>query len=154
MMLGSIAGKILSDLVRKRPSKFQELFSPSRVKPINSFSELIKENADVAYHFVADRLHIPETDSLKRLQPGTGKVIEIDGEKIAAYRDDAGTIHALNPVCTHAKCIVNWNSEEKSWDCPCHGARFNIHGQVLTGPATRDLPKISVPTTADPVSRS
>ncbi|MES2375966.1 MAG: FAD-dependent oxidoreductase [Bacteroidota bacterium] len=143
MMLGSIAGKILSDLVRKRPNKYEELFNPSRVKPIDGFSEFVKENADVAYHFVADRINIHETDSLKRLQPGTGKVVEVNGEKIAAYRDDEGTIHALSPVCTHAGCIVNWNGEEKSWDCPCHGARYDIKGRVLTGPATKNLQPIN-----------
>jgi Rieske Fe-S protein len=90
----------------------------------------VKENADVAYHFVADRVGIHETDSLKRLQPGTGKVVEVNGQKIATYRDEAGvTVHALSPVCTHAACIVNWNSEEKSWDCPCHGARYDIDGK-------------------------
>jgi glycine/D-amino acid oxidase-like deaminating enzyme/nitrite reductase/ring-hydroxylating ferredoxin subunit len=143
MMLGSIAGKILSDFIRKRPNKYQDLFSPSRVKPIDGFSEFVKENADVAYHFVADRLHIHETDSMKRLQPGTGKVIEVDGKKIAAYRDEQGTVHALSPVCTHTGCIVSWNNEEKSWDCPCHGARFDIDGQVLTGPATKNLQPIN-----------
>lgn len=143
MMLGSVAGKILSDLVRKRPNKYAELFSPSRIKPVDGFSEFVKENADVAYHFVADRFGIHETDSLKRLEPGTGKLVEVDGEKIAAYRDDDGVIHALSPVCTHAACIVNWNNEEKSWDCPCHGARYDIDGQVLTGPATKNLFKIN-----------
>ncbi|MEZ2335338.1 FAD-dependent oxidoreductase [Mucilaginibacter sp. RCC_168] len=143
MMLGSIAGKILSDLIRKRPNKYQSLFSPSRVKPIDGFSEFVKENADVAYRFVADRFHILETGSLKQLVPGTGKVVEVHGEKIAAYRDKQGIIHALSPVCTHAACIVNWNGEEKSWDCPCHGARYDIDGNVLTGPATKNLLKIS-----------
>jgi len=143
MMLGSIAGKILSDLVRRRPNRYQDLFSPSRIKPVDGFSEFVKENVDVAYHFIADRFHIHETDSLKRLQRGTGKVLEVDGEKIAAYRDEKGAVHALSPVCTHAACIVNWNGEEKSWDCPCHGARYDIDGNVLTGPATKNLPKIS-----------
>lgn len=143
MMLGSIAGKLLSDLVRKRPNKYQDLFSPSRIKPVDGFSEFIKENADVAYRFVKDRFHIHETDSLKRLQPGTGRVVEVGGKKIAAYRDEQGTIHALSPVCTHAACIVKWNGEEKSWDCPCHGARYDIHGNVLTGPATKNLPRIN-----------
>ncbi|MCC8424731.1 FAD-dependent oxidoreductase [Mucilaginibacter sp. UR6-11] len=142
MMLGTIAGKLLSDLVRKRPNPYADLFDPCRIKPIDGFSELVKENADVAYHFVADRINIHETDSLKRLQPGTGKVVEVNGEKIAAYRDEAGVMHALSPVCTHAACIVNWNGEEKSWDCPCHGARYDIDGQVLTGPATRALATI------------
>jgi glycine/D-amino acid oxidase-like deaminating enzyme/nitrite reductase/ring-hydroxylating ferredoxin subunit len=143
MMLGSIAGQILADLVSGKGSGYEKLFSPSRIKPIDSFSEFVKENVDVAYHFVADRVGIQETDSLKRLQPGTGKVVEVNGEKIAAYKDEDGMIHALSPVCTHAACIVNWNSEEKSWDCPCHGARYDINGQVLTGPATRNLKSIN-----------
>jgi glycine/D-amino acid oxidase-like deaminating enzyme/nitrite reductase/ring-hydroxylating ferredoxin subunit len=139
MMLGSIAGKILADLVQGKDSKYKQLFSPSRLKPVAGFSSFVKENADVAYHFVADRFNIHETDSIKRLSPGTGKVVEVDGKKIAAYRDDKGEIFALSPVCTHAGCIVNWNGEEKSWDCPCHGARYDIQGVVLTGPATINL---------------
>ena len=142
MMLGSISAKIISDLILGKKSKYEKIFSPSRIKPVDGFAEFVKENADVAYHFLADRMAIKETDSLKRLRPGTGKVVEVDGEKIAAYRDEQGTIHALSPVCTHAKCIVNWNSEEKSWDCPCHGARYDINGKVLTGPATKELERI------------
>ena len=141
MMLGSIAGKILADLVQGKESKYEKVFSPSRLKPVAGFTAFVQENADVAYHFVADRFNVHETDSLKRLQPGTGKVVEVEGKKIAAYRDENGGIFALSPVCTHAGCIVNWNGEEKSWDCPCHGARYDIHGKVLTGPATIDLAK-------------
>ncbi|TSJ36346.1 FAD-dependent oxidoreductase [Mucilaginibacter corticis] len=139
MMLGSMAGKLLCDLITSKKNKYEALFSPSRLKPVDSFSEFVKENADVVYHFVADRLGIHESDSLKRLQPGTGKVLDVNGEKIAAYCDEAGLIHALSPVCTHAGCIVNWNGEERSWDCPCHGARYDIEGKVLNGPATRPL---------------
>ena len=142
MMLGSVAAKILTDLVIKGENIYKELFDPCRVKPIDSFKEFVTENADVAYHLVADRFGIHETDSLKRIEPGTGKLVEIDGKKVAAYRDEKGTIHALSPTCTHMGCIVNWNQEEKSWDCPCHGARFDIDGKVLTGPATIDLPQM------------
>lgn len=144
MMLGSIAGKILSDIVGGNGSRYEKLFSPSRIKPIDGFAEFVKENADVAYHFVADRLGIKEIDSLNALQPGTGKLVELDGKKVAAYRDDDGTIHALNPVCTHAACIVKWNGQEKSWDCPCHGARYDIDGNVLTGPAIRNLSPVKL----------
>jgi Rieske Fe-S protein len=144
MMLGSIAGKILADLIQGKESKYEHIFSPSRLKPVAGFTAFVQENADVAYHFVADRFNIHETDSLKRIQPGSGKVVEVDGNKIAAYRDDNGKIFALNPVCTHAGCIVNWNGEEKSWDCPCHGARYDINGQVLTGPATLSLSRIDL----------
>jgi glycine/D-amino acid oxidase-like deaminating enzyme/nitrite reductase/ring-hydroxylating ferredoxin subunit len=144
MMLGTISGKILADIVLGIKNRYEDIFSTSRIKPIDGFTEFVKENADVAYHFIADRLSIHETDSLKRLQNDSGKVVEVDGKKIAAYRDKDGTIHALNPVCTHAHCIVNWNHEEKSWDCPCHGARYDINGTVITGPAVKNLPKIDM----------
>lgn len=143
MMLGSIAGKILADLAAGIKNRYADLFTPSRVKPIDSFSEFVKENADVAYHFVTDRFGLHETDSLKRLEPGSGKLVEYQGKKIAAFRDENGEIHALHATCTHAGCIVNWNSAEKTWDCPCHGARYDIDGRVLTGPAVKNLTKIN-----------
>jgi glycine/D-amino acid oxidase-like deaminating enzyme/nitrite reductase/ring-hydroxylating ferredoxin subunit len=139
MMLGSISGKILADLAMGKGSKYEHIFSPERLKPFAGFNAFVKENADVAYHFVADRFGIHKTDTLKRIKPGTGKLLLVDNRKIAAYRDESGQLFALNPVCTHAGCIVAWNGEEKSWDCPCHGARYNIHGQVLAGPAVQPL---------------
>ena len=77
---------------------------------------------------------------------------EYDGERpavrcdhsIALYKDEHGNLHALNPVCTHMKCDVTWNPTERSWDCPCHGARYDIDGKVLTGPADRDLEKVEL----------
>jgi glycine/D-amino acid oxidase-like deaminating enzyme/nitrite reductase/ring-hydroxylating ferredoxin subunit len=144
MMLGTISAKILSDIVLGIKNKYEDIFNTSRIKPIDGFAEFVKENADVAYHFIADRLSIHEIDSLKRLPNDSGKVVEVNGKKIAAYRDKDGNINALNPVCTHAACIVNWNQEEKSWDCPCHGARYDINGTVITGPAVKNLPKIDI----------
>lgn len=142
MMLGSIAAKILCDLIVKGESVYEKVFSPSRLKPIDGFAEFVKENADVAYHFIADRLSVKETDSLKSIPKGSGKVVELDGKKIAAYHDEGGELHTLSPVCTHAGCIVNWNAAEKTWDCPCHGARFDVDGKVLTGPADKGLAPI------------
>jgi glycine/D-amino acid oxidase-like deaminating enzyme/nitrite reductase/ring-hydroxylating ferredoxin subunit len=142
MMLGSVAAKVLSELVISGKSIYRDLFDPCRLKPVDSFKEFVSENADVAYHLVADRFGIHETNSLKRIEPGNGKLVEVDGKKVAAFRDEKGKVHALNPTCTHMGCIVNWNPQEKSWDCPCHGARFAIDGKVLTGPATIDLPQI------------
>ena len=108
------------------------------------FSEFVKENADVAYHFVADRLSAEAMDSFKQLKTGTGEVIYHDDQKLAVYKDEEGEITALIPVCTHAGCIVNFNAAEKSWDCPCHGGRFNLQGKVLTGPPRKDLEQINI----------
>lgn len=67
-----------------------------------------------------------------------------DGEQVAIYKDDSGAITALRPVCTHAGCIVHFNDAEQSWDCPCHGGRFDVTGKVLTGPPTQDLESVTV----------
>lgn len=142
--LGSIAGKILASLIKGEENKFADLFDPGRIKPVAGFTEFVKENTDVAYRFIADRLSVTEVDSLQELELDSGAVVEYKDKKLAVYKDLAGELHILNPVCTHAKCIVNWNNAEKSWDCPCHGARYDINGAVLTGPASKSLQKIDI----------
>jgi Rieske Fe-S protein len=67
----------------------------------------------------------------------------MDDQKVAAYRDEEGIVHTVSAVCTHLGCLVNWNNAEKSWDCPCHGARFDCRGKILQGPAVTDLEIIS-----------
>lgn len=145
MMLGSISGAILADTILGKENPLAELMSTKRIKPIDGFTEFVKENADVAYHFVADRFKgSEELESFKDMLPGTGQLLEFEGNKVAAYRDDSGTIHALSPTCTHMGCTVSWNASEKSWDCPCHGARYDIDGTVITGPATMGLEKLDI----------
>lgn len=144
MIYGTLSGLIIADLILGRANKFADLFKPSRIKPIAGFTEFVKENADVAYHFVADRIATADLESLTDLQRGEGKVVDFEGKKVALYKDEQGIITALNPVCTHAKCIVSFNSEEKSWDCPCHGGRFDLEGKVITGPPRADLSPIDI----------
>jgi len=144
MILGSLSACIISDLILGKENPYIDLLSPSRIKPIAGFSEFVKENADVAYHFIADRIQTPLTHSASALNPGEGKVVSLEGEKLAIYKDAQGKIFALNPVCSHAGCIVNWNSAEKSWDCPCHGGRFAIDGKVLTGPPRSNLRSVDL----------
>jgi glycine/D-amino acid oxidase-like deaminating enzyme/nitrite reductase/ring-hydroxylating ferredoxin subunit len=145
MIFGTLSGKIISDAILGIDNKYADLYSPSRIKPIAGLSEFIKENADVAWHFVADRFSSEELESLKDLQPEKGIIAEFKNEKVAVYKDANGKITALSPTCTHAGCIVNFNEAEKSWDCPCHGGRFDINGKVITGPPRKDLANISIP---------
>jgi len=139
MIFGSLTGEILADLINGKDNELAEVLSPSRLKPISGFTEFIKENADVAYHFVVDRFGTELIASLKELPVGEGKVVKYEDEKLAIYKDEQGKITALSPVCTHTGCIVNWNGTEKSWDCPCHGGRFAIDGTVMTGPPREAL---------------
>lgn len=144
MQFGTLAAQVVSDLILGRENEYVELLKPSRVKPIAGFNEFIKENADVAYHFIKDRFSAEAIESLKELKRDEGKLVEFDDQQVAVYKDKQGIITALNPVCTHAKCIVNFNAQEKSWDCPCHGGRFDLDGRVLTGPPREDLQQIDL----------
>ncbi|SDG30205.1 hypothetical protein SAMN05421827_10556 [Pedobacter terrae] len=144
MILGSLSALLISDLILGKENPYEKLFSPSRLKPIAGFNEFVKENADVAYHFVADRFGAEIIKSTHELAKNDGKIVEFDGEKLALYKDETGKVTALNPVCTHAGCIVNWNPAEKTWDCPCHGGRFSITGKVLNGPPQKDLESVSL----------
>ncbi|HYH16613.1 MAG TPA: (2Fe-2S)-binding protein, partial [Flavisolibacter sp.] len=139
MTYSHIAAITLSQLILKRQSLYSELFNPNRVKPAAGFVNFVKENADVVKEFIGKRLSQEKIHGLAELAPGEGKVVKYEGESIALYKDEAGKVYAVNPVCTHAKCVVGWNSSEKSWDCPCHGARYDVNGQVLTGPAHKGL---------------
>lgn len=144
MMFGTISGKILSDLITGKENEYAQLFSPSRIKPVAGFQDFVRENADVAYRFVADRVSAGDIASLKEIKAGTGAIVDYQNQKLAVYKDDEGGVHALSPVCTHAGCIVNFNHAEKSWDCPCHGGRFDINGSVMTGPPRMDLKKVDI----------
>ena len=144
MILGTVAAIVLSDLILKGQSSYESLFSPGRIKPVAGFTEMIKEGADVVARFIGDRFGLEKIASVSEIPAGTGEIVTYNDQKLAVYKDPKGEIHALNPVCTHTKCIVQWNNSEKSWDCPCHGARFDPDGIVLTGPARADLEKINI----------
>jgi 3-phenylpropionate/trans-cinnamate dioxygenase ferredoxin reductase subunit len=118
----------LEEIARARPVADQ-----GRVKT------LFEQGINYTRRFVGDRLAKPDPTPVSQLQPGEGKVLEVDGDKAAVYRDDDGQLHALSPVCTHMGCLVEFNATERIWDCPCHGSRFATDGTVIKGPATRAL---------------
>lgn len=136
---GTLAARILSDIVLKESNPYIELYNPSRLKPFAAASEFLMENLNVAKHFIADRLESPEVESLKDIPAGQGKLIEINDEKVAAYRSPEGEVKLLSPECTHMGCIVQWNNAEKTWDCPCHGGRYKPTGEVIEGPPVDNL---------------
>ena len=141
---GTIAGQLIADDLLGKPNRWAKLYNPNRIKPLASAASMISENTDAAMHFIGDRLKFPAAYSFQEIAPGEGKLTEVDGRKLAVYRDEQNDVHVLSPVCTHAKCIVNWNQAEKSWDCPCHGGRFTPNGDVIEGPPTVGLEKIQL----------
>ncbi|MEJ7625315.1 MAG: FAD-dependent oxidoreductase [Ferruginibacter sp.] len=144
MILGTLSGNILSDLITNGKSKYKNLFDPARVKPVAGFVNFVKEAADVVTHFIGDKIKTEKISSLSELAAGEAKVVKYEGHTLALYKDEQHNIHAVNSACTHIKCTVAWNNAEKSWDCPCHGSRFSFDGKVLTGPARKDLEKLDI----------
>lgn len=144
MIYSHIAAFTLTALITEGENEYTKLFGPGRLKPVAGFSNFVKENVDVVKEFFGRRISREKLVELADLAPGEARVVKYEGKSMAIYKDESGELHAVNPVCTHAKCTVGWNRAEKSWDCPCHGARYTMDGEVLTGPASVGLEMIAL----------
>lgn len=144
MTNGTAAATVIADQILDRVNEFASLFDPHRITIRASASKLVSENAKVAKHWFGDRIKHPQAGPFDELAPGEAAVQRVGSSQVAGYRDEAGELHAVSAVCTHLGCTVTWNGAERSWDCPCHGSRFDTEGRVLHGPATRDLDKKDV----------
>jgi glycine/D-amino acid oxidase-like deaminating enzyme/nitrite reductase/ring-hydroxylating ferredoxin subunit len=143
MTHGTIAGMLIRDLALDRPNPWADLYDPSRlpIENLTIVAEFAKENLNVAAQY-KDLLTPGEVDGIERIAPGMGAVLRDGARKLAAYRADDGQVHVRSAICPHLGCVVNFNSTEKTWDCPCHGSRFEATGRVLNGPANTDLAMI------------
>jgi glycine/D-amino acid oxidase-like deaminating enzyme/nitrite reductase/ring-hydroxylating ferredoxin subunit len=144
MTHGTIAGILLEALLMGKEHPWQKLYDPKRITlHARELGTLAKENADVAVHVTVDYVKPGQVDDVSAIPKGEGRVIRRGVHKVAAYRDESGTVHECSAVCTHLRCIVDWNTAEKSWDCPCHGSRFSPTGKVIGGPAISDLSPVN-----------
>jgi glycine/D-amino acid oxidase-like deaminating enzyme/nitrite reductase/ring-hydroxylating ferredoxin subunit len=134
---GTIAGMLLGDLIQGHENPWAGLYDPSR-KPLRAAREFARENLNVARQY-ADYLTRGDVTSAEEIAAGSGAVMRRGLRKLAIYKDAQGNVHERSAVCPHLGCIVQWNGAEKTWDCPCHGSRFDCHGKVINGPANRDL---------------
>jgi glycine/D-amino acid oxidase-like deaminating enzyme/nitrite reductase/ring-hydroxylating ferredoxin subunit len=141
LIYGTLAAMIISEAIAGKENKWAKIYDPKRFTPAASAGRFAKENIDVATHLIKDYLFKGTEKELEAVKAGEGKIVEIDDKKLAAYRDEQGKLHLVSPVCTHLGCMVHWNGGEKSWDCPCHGSRFSVDGEVLEGPAFNALAK-------------
>jgi glycine/D-amino acid oxidase-like deaminating enzyme/nitrite reductase/ring-hydroxylating ferredoxin subunit len=140
MTHGTIAGILMTDLIAGRANPWAELYDPSR-KPSRALGEFVRENLNVAKQY-KDLVTAGDVSDDDQITPDSGAVLRRGVKKVAVYCDDAGEHHECSAVCPHLGCIVSWNSVEKTWDCPCHGSRFDPYGGVVNGPANKDLAKI------------
>lgn len=137
---GTIAGILLTDLIMGKKNPWSKLYDPSRVT-LRATPEFLKETLNVVGQY-SDWATSGDVSSYDEIAPGTGAVIRRGMSKIAVYRDEQGNFHERSAVCTHLYCIVDWNTAERTWDCPCHGSRFDPYGQVVNGPAITPLSEV------------
>ena len=140
MTHGTIAGMLITDLIVGRENDWAKLYDPSRVS-LRSTPEFLRENLNVAAQY-RDYVTPGEVAVADELPRDTGAVMRDGTKKIAVYKDEDGALHMRSAVCPHLYCIVDWNDTEKSWDCPCHGSRFDRYGNVINGPAISNLAEL------------
>lgn len=140
LVYGTLAGLIIGDLILNKENPLEITYNSNRFKLIASAPFLLKENGNVFFQYLKD-LPFISSHKFDDIKMGEGKVVEMEQEKWAVSRDANNKLHIVSAVCTHMKCIVNWNNAENTWDCPCHGSRFKQTGEVIEGPAQFNLKK-------------
>lgn len=141
MTNGTAAAKLISDLILEKPNPYEELFTPSRFNMDPSVKTLIRENTNVAGHLLKGKWESP-LKTVDDLQTDEGSVIRVNGKRAGAYKDKNQNVYMVDTTCRHMGCEVEWNSGDRTWDCPCHGSRYSVTGEVLEGPAKQPLNKV------------
>ncbi|RRJ33778.1 FAD-dependent oxidoreductase [Halocatena pleomorpha] len=139
MTNGTAAGRLLSDLILDRENPYRSVYQPTRLNLRASAGQLLSHNVPAAKHRIGDRIGSPPRFDRSQLDRDEAVVVTEQEDPVAAYRDESGRLHAVSAICPHMGCLLRWNDGEKSWDCPCHGSRFDIDGTVLDTPAVTEL---------------
>ncbi|HET7627227.1 MAG TPA: FAD-dependent oxidoreductase [Bacillales bacterium] len=138
MSSGTLSALLFRDYVLERENKYMDVFTPSRFYADPSLKTFFKQNADVAAHWVAGKLELPERTG-DFLSNDEGGVIRYEGKRAGGYKDEDGNLYVVDTTCTHMLCETSWNEGDRTWDCPCHGSRFSYTGEVVEGPAEKPL---------------
>jgi glycine/D-amino acid oxidase-like deaminating enzyme/nitrite reductase/ring-hydroxylating ferredoxin subunit len=136
---GAIAAVMARDWITGIKNPWSDLFAPDRKKVRGGTWDYLRENKDYPYYLIQDRFRAPEGKSLRAVKRGEGKILMLGRKKLAVHRDKHGRVKKMSAVCPHMGCLVRWNQAEATWDCPCHGSRFNSRGKVIAGPAESSL---------------
>jgi glycine/D-amino acid oxidase-like deaminating enzyme/nitrite reductase/ring-hydroxylating ferredoxin subunit len=148
MTFGTLAAMMARDAITGVANPWQALFDADRSLVRRGPWKYVTENVDYPYYLVRDRFAGASTRSLRSIRRNAGEVVDVDGTMVAAYRNEKGKLVTLSPVCTHLGCRVHWNDTDGTWECPCHGSRFQATGEVIAGPAERPLDPIELKQTS------
>lgn len=142
MTHGTIAGMLISDLILGKSNPWEKLYDPSRIT-LKATGDFLKEVGNMSLQYL-DYFEAGDVRSIHDLKPEQGAIITMRGKKIAVYKDQLQVLHTFSAVCPHLGCVVQWNGDEHSFDCPCHGSRFTTEGKVVNGPALNGLKPVKI----------
>ena len=143
MTTSNISANIIVNKILGKENSYEEVFTSTRLKPIKNYQEMGNMIKEVVKSLVIEKLKIPE-DTIRDIENEQGRIVEIDGKKVGVYKDKTGKLYGIKPVCTHLGCELSWNNLEKTWDCPCHGSRFDYKGKSIYDPSIYDLEIIEI----------
>ena len=143
MTTANIAANIICDKIIGRENKYAEIFKATRTEPIKNIKEVENMIKQTTKSWVIEKFTIPKED-LEEIKSGEGKIIVVNGKKVGIYIDEEDKIHATNPICSHLGCELSFNRLEHTWDCPCHGSRFDVDGKSIEAPSIDNLDKIEL----------
>lgn len=137
MTNSAASAMILRDLILEGKSRWQEVYDPSRHTIAASTKNFVVENLNVAGKIIGGKIFSGSEDA--DVKPGEARIMEQDGQRVGIYRDRQGFLHKVDTTCQHMGCELSWNAAEETWDCPCHGSRFSVDGEIIEGPAVQPL---------------
>jgi nitrite reductase/ring-hydroxylating ferredoxin subunit len=137
---GVIAGMLITDLINGKENPWAKVYDPGRFKLFSAGDVFFTELVGGTISYLKNKPGDVASIELASIPADEGKVVELNGKMVGAYKDKNNSLHVVSAECSHLKCIIKWNNSEKSWDCPCHGSRFTYDGKVVNGPANTDLP--------------
>lgn len=143
MTSSNVAANIITDSILELENNYLKVYDSTRLNPVKNRGELKNMSKQILHSFVTSRIKIPKKD-LSVIKEDNGGIIRINGNPIGIYKDDKGEIYAVDPICTHLGCLLTWNNLDKTWDCPCHGSRFDFTGKNIYEPANEDLPRYEI----------
>ena len=138
MTSSMVSSMIISDLILGNENDFSEIFSPKRFDLSLSISNIANDLIKTAKNFIAQKIDIPESE-IEHIKIGQGGIVEYNGEQVGVYKNEEGKAFIVSTKCAHLGCQLHWNADELTWDCPCHGSRFNYEGKLIGGPSTKDI---------------
>ena len=143
MTSSNVAANIICDSILEKDNLYADIFNSKRFGPIKNKDEMKNMINQVYHSFVSNRINIPKKN-LSAIKNENGGIININGSSVGIYKSSTGEIYAVDPTCTHLGCLLTWNNVDKTWDCPCHGSRFDFTGKNLYDPAFKDLDKYEI----------